>query len=139
MPRPLVFTNGCFDILHAGHVYYLQRAKELGATLWVGVNSDPSIRKLKGAGRPVNLLQDRLAVLGALRCVDYLSAFDDLVPLALIEAVQPDILVKGADWAEKDIVGADFVNQRGGRVTTIELLAGHSTTKTIAAMRNHQD
>ncbi len=127
----IVFTNGCFDILHAGHVRYLSAAKSLGQVLVVGLNSDASVRGIKGGGRPVNSQEDRAEVLGALACVDYITLFDEADPLNLIREAAPDVLVKGADWEESRIVGADWVKSRGGSVVRIPLVEGVSTTRLI--------
>ena len=122
LPRPVVFTNGCFDILHAGHVDYLDRAAALGASLVVGVNSDASVRRQgKGEDRPINPLADRMAVLAALEAVSLVVPFDDDTPLALIHAVRPEHLVKGGDWPVEAIVGADFVRGYGGQVHSIRV------------------
>lgn len=136
LARPVVFTNGCFDILHRGHVTYLAQARALGASLVVGVNSDDSVRRLtKAPGRPVNTLEDRMAVLAALASVDLVVPFDDDTPAALIERVKPDHLVKGGDWAVGDIVGADFVTSRGGQVHSIPFKYDRSTTALIERIR----
>ncbi|HSH40566.1 MAG TPA: D-glycero-beta-D-manno-heptose 1-phosphate adenylyltransferase [Arenicellales bacterium] len=136
MPRPVVFTNGCFDILHRGHVAYLARAAALGNTLVVGVNSDESVRRLdKGGDRPFNTLEDRMAVLAALACVDLVVPFDEDTPAELIEAVQPDHLVKGGDWPLDQIVGADTVRRRGGEVHSIPFEYERSTTSLIERIR----
>lgn len=127
----LVFTNGCFDIIHPGHVDYLERARSMGACLVVGLNSDASVRRLKGESRPVNDQQSRARVLAALQCVDYVVIFDQDTPLELIRAVRPDVLVKGGDWSVECIVGREIVEAAGGEVLSIPLLAGHSTTATV--------
>jgi len=124
----VVFTNGCFDILHAGHVRYLQEARRMGDALVIGVNSDDSIRRLKGEERPFNILDDRCEVLAALQCVDLVVPFSSDTPEELIKAVCPDVLVKGADWKDKGVVGADFVEANGGKVVLVDLLPGRSTT-----------
>lgn len=124
----LVFTNGCFDILHAGHVKYLRDARTLGDLLVVGVNSDDSVRRLKGNNRPVQPESDRAYILSGLESVDYVTLFDQDTPAELIEAIKPDILVKGGDYTPDEIVGAETVRQIGGRVMVIPLLEGHSTT-----------
>jgi len=129
--KKLVFTNGCFDLLHVGHVRYLSKARKLGDRLIVAVNSDQSVQSLKGPKRPIVPEDERLEVLSALSCIDYLILFSDLTPEKLIVALVPDILVKGADWAHKDIVGGDFVEKRGGKVVRIELVEGASTTSII--------
>jgi rfaE bifunctional protein nucleotidyltransferase chain/domain len=127
----VVFTNGCFDILHPGHVDYLQRARALGSCLVVGLNSDASVRRLKGPSRPVNDEASRAMVLSALACVDYVVVFEEDTPYELIRDVAPDVLVKGGDWSVERIVGRDLVEASGGRVLSIPLLAGHSTTAVI--------
>lgn len=127
----VVFTNGCFDILHAGHVRYLTAARSEGDLLVVGLNSDDSVRRIKVAGRPIVAQNERAEVLCGLTCVDYVVLFDEADPLRLIEAVGPDVLVKGADWAEDRIVGADAVRSRGGRVVRIEMVPGVSTSEII--------
>jgi D-sedoheptulose 7-phosphate isomerase len=124
----IVFTNGCFDILHPGHIQLLQEARALGSKLIVGLNSDRSVRAIKGPGRPVFSAGERAAVLSALACVDEVEIFDELTPETLIEKIEPDILVKGGDWSEDEIIGAEFVKRRGGRVITIPLLQGYSTS-----------
>jgi D-beta-D-heptose 7-phosphate kinase/D-beta-D-heptose 1-phosphate adenosyltransferase len=127
----LVFTNGCFDVLHRGHIYYLSRARELGGVLVVGLNSDTSVRLLKGEGRPVNTQEARAEVLGALAFVDYIIVFEEETPLKLIKVLEPDILVKGGDYRLEDIVGYREVSSGGGRVVTIPLLEGYSSTSII--------
>ena len=112
----IVFTNGCFDIRHRGHVQLLQKARALGSKLIVGINSDRSVRSIKGPGRPVFSAEDRAEVLLALDCVDEVLVFDGLTPQDLIEEIEPDVLVKGGDWSQDEIVGADFVRNRGGKV-----------------------
>ncbi len=136
--RKVVFTNGCFDILHAGHVTYLSEAKKLGDILVVGVNSDASVSRLKGPGRPVNNVSDRLLLLAALESVDYVVAFEEDTPFDLIKAVRPDVLVKGGDYSVKDIVGADVVASYGGSTTTIPFVPGKSTTGIIERMKNDE-
>jgi rfaE bifunctional protein nucleotidyltransferase chain/domain len=134
--RPLVFTNGCFDILHRGHVTYLAQARALGASLLVAVNTDASVRRLgKGDDRPINNQDDRMAVLAALQCVDLVTWFDEDTPLNLILACQPDVLVKGGDWKPDAIVGAKEVLARGGSVHSIPFLHERSTTATLAKIR----
>lgn len=129
--KKVVFTNGTFDIIHRGHVEYLQAARKLGDVLVVGLNTDTSIRRLKGKGRPVNKNADRAAVVAALGCVDYVCFFGDNTPERLIQILVPDMLVKGADWKIRDIVGKDIVERHGGTVRTIRLTRGRSTTNTI--------
>lgn len=133
--KRIAFTNGTFDILHLGHVTYLQKAKETADVLMVGVNTDRSVKTYKDPARPINPQNDRVHVLAALSCVDYVILFDDPTPLKLILAVRPDVLVKGADWALKDIVGAKEVLSRGGRVRRIKLVAGRSSTRIIQALK----
>lgn len=130
--KKIVMTNGCFDLLHAGHVRYLASARALGDALIVAVNTDAGIRRLKGATRPIVPLAQRLEVLAALSCVDYLVAFGTPTPRLLIETLAPDVLVKGGDWARDEIVGRASVERCGGRVARIPLVAGLSTTKIIA-------
>jgi len=129
--RRVVFTNGCFDILHRGHVEYLQKAKAMGDVLIVGLNTDPSVRRLKGANRPIIEHDDRAHVLAALAAVDYVCSFEDDTPKKLIDALVPDILVKGADWAVSDVVGREAVEAAGGTVQTIEFLPNRSTSRII--------
>lgn len=131
----IVFTNGCFDILHKGHVEYLAKAAEMGDRLVVGINSDDSISKLKGADRPVNSIDARTTVLAGLHLVDLVIEFGEDTPENLIEAICPDVLVKGADWKEEDIVGGDFVKKNGGKVSTIEFTEGYSTTGLIEKLK----
>ena len=136
--RPLVFTNGCFDILHRGHVAYLEEAATFGASLMVAVNSDASVRRLsKGAARPINSLDDRMALLAALACVSLVVSFDSDSPLELIKAVRPEHLVKGGDWEPSNIVGADFVTSYGGQVHSIAIRYPRSTTELIRRIREH--
>ena len=127
----IVFTNGCFDILHAGHAQYLRKAASLGDLLVVGLNSDASVRRLKGAGRPVQRAADRAYLLASLAPVSYVVVFSEDTPAALIEEVVPHVLVKGGDWKGREIVGADFVRARGGTVRTIRFVAGKSTTSIL--------
>ncbi|MEM9882624.1 MAG: D-glycero-beta-D-manno-heptose 1-phosphate adenylyltransferase [Planctomycetota bacterium] len=129
--KSIVFTNGCFDILHAGHVAYLRAAARLGDLLVVALNSDDSITRLKGDGRPVNHAADRLLVLSELQSVDYLVMFDDDTPIDLIEAIRPDVLAKGADYTRETVVGHEVVEAHGGRVALIDLVEGRSTTNLI--------
>jgi len=137
LPRPLVFTNGVFDILHRGHVTYLAQARALGASLLVAANSDASARRLgKGEDRPINRLEDRMAVLAALQAVDLVTWFDEDTPLALILACRPDVLVKGGDWKPEAIVGAKEVIAWGGAVHAIPFLFERSTTATLNKIRS---
>ena len=131
----IAFTNGCFDILHAGHVRYLTKAKKGNRCLVVGLNSDRSIRRIKGPQRPVIKQQYRAEVLAALECVDWVAIFDEETPYRLIAAVQPDILIKGADWKGKTVVGEDVVKGRGGRVELVTYVRGLSTTHIIETIR----
>ena len=136
LKRPLVFTNGVFDILHRGHVTYLALARALGASLLVALNSDTSARMLdKGPDRPVNSLEDRLALVAALEAVTLVTWFERETPLELILAVKPEVLVKGGDWKPEAIVGAEEVKSWGGAVHSIPLLSGRSTTSVIARIR----
>jgi len=131
----VVFTNGVFDLLHRGHAEYLEEARRLGDRLVVGVNGDASVRRLKGPERPIVGQRDRAALVAALACVDLVVVFDEDTPLSLIEAVAPDVLVKGADWAEDAIVGGDFVKARGGRVVRVALREGLSTRTLVQRIR----
>lgn len=128
----IVFTNGCFDLLHPGHIRYLRAARRLGDVLVVALNSDASVRRLKGSGRPLVPARDRREVVAALEMVDYVTTFSDDTPYELIRMLQPDVLVKGGDWAPDRIVGADLVRQRGGRVRSLPFADGYSTTKLAA-------
>jgi len=134
--KSLVFTNGVFDLLHPGHVRYLQQARALGDALIVGVNSDRSARSNKGRGRPIIPAVERAEVLEALACVDGVVVFDEDTPQALIAALEPDVLVKGADWAENAIVGRDLVEARGGRVVRIAVEPGYSTSSLIQRIKD---
>jgi D-beta-D-heptose 7-phosphate kinase/D-beta-D-heptose 1-phosphate adenosyltransferase len=130
----MVMTNGCFDILHVGHVDYLAKAKALGDRLIVAVNDDDSVRRLKGDDRPLNSIDARMTVLAALGAVDWVVSFSESTPARLVSIVKPDILVKGGDYQINEIAGSDFVLQNGGEVLTIPLVAGYSTTKLIERM-----
>lgn len=129
--KKVVFTNGCFDILHRGHIEYLTKAKALGDVLFVGVNTDASVTRIKGPKRPVVCQEDRAYVLAAMQAVDYVCLFDEDTPQKLIEALVPDILVKGSDWAVNTIVGRDIVEAAGGEVKTIDFIPNRSTTDII--------
>lgn len=131
----VVFTNGVFDLLHRGHAEYLAEARALGDRLVVGVNSDASVRRLKGASRPIVAAADRVALLEALACVDLAIVFEEDTPLALIEEVRPDVLVKGGDWPIEKIVGREFVEARGGRVLSVPLRSGFGTTQLVERIR----
>ncbi len=136
LPRPLVFTNGCFDLLHLGHVTYLAQARSLGASLLVAVNSDASVQRLgKGEDRPINPLPDRLALLAALRCVDLVTWFDEDTPLERILQARPEVLVKGGDWSPERIVGAEEVLGWGGSVHSIPFVHQRSTSALLERIR----
>ncbi len=128
----VVFTNGCFDIIHLGHIRYLEKASSLGNKLVVALNSDASERRLKGNRRPIIPEQERAAIVAALECVDYVIIFAETTPLRLIKALQPDVLVKGGDWEKKDIVGKDFVESYGGKVASVGFVKGYSSSSIIA-------
>jgi len=134
--RRVVFTNGVFDLLHPGHVRYLQKARALGDALIVGVNSGRSVRANKGAGRPVTPQAERVELLEALSAVDAVVIFDEETPHSIVTALQPDVLVKGADWAEDAIVGRDVVEARGGSVVRMDIEPGYSTTAIIEKIRH---
>jgi D-beta-D-heptose 7-phosphate kinase/D-beta-D-heptose 1-phosphate adenosyltransferase len=129
--KKVVFTNGCFDILHAGHTRYLREARKLGDVLILALNSDSSVRAIKGPMRPIVPEAERAEVVASLDSVDFVTVFDELTPLELIEFLQPDVIVKGGDWAEKDIVGAEAVRKWGGRVAIMPVIEGASTTNII--------
>ena len=133
--KSLVFTNGCFDILHKGHAVYLNQARSLGDMLIVGVNSDRSVKVLKGAGRPVNNENDRAFLLDNLKSVDYVIIFDEDTPYNLIKEIVPDYLVKGGDWKEEDIVGWDIVKAAGGKVLSLDYVDNYSTTNTLKKLK----
>ena len=136
LEKPIVFTNGCFDILHRGHVSYLETARNLGGSLIVAVNSDASVKSQnKGSDRPINNQDDRQALLAALECVDGVLIFNEDTPLSLITKVTPDVLVKGGDWQVDDIVGADHVIEHGGQVHSIDFQYDRSTTKLLEKIR----
>lgn len=127
----IVFTNGCFDILHVGHVRYLKQAKALGDILVVGLNTDASVKRLKGESRPVQTEEDRQEILASLECVDFVSLFGEETPIKLIEAVRPDFLVKGGDWPVEKIVGHEFVKSYGGKTMSLPFVPGKSTTSIL--------
>jgi D-beta-D-heptose 7-phosphate kinase/D-beta-D-heptose 1-phosphate adenosyltransferase len=129
--KKVVFTNGCFDIIHAGHVRYLKKARSCGDILIVGLNSDSSVKAIKGESRPIVPQNERAEVLSALSSVDRVVIFNDPTPIKLIKAIKPDVLAKGADWAARDIVGGDIVRENGGRIARITLVKGRSTTNII--------
>ena len=134
--RRLVFTNGCFELLHRGHVEYLAQARALGDVLVVGLNSDASVRRLKGEGRPLAAEADRAAVVAALRCVDAVTVFDEDTPLELISTLLPDVLVKGGDYHLDDIVGREVVEEAGGEVRVLPFVVGYSTTKILDRLKD---
>jgi len=133
--KKIVFTNGCFDILHSGHVQYLEKAKNSGDYLIVALNSDYSIKRIKGDGRPIVPELDRAKVLAGLESVDFVVLFNQDTPLKTIQTLKPDILIKGGDWSKDKIVGADFVQKSGGKVKTVKLRAGRSTTNIIEKIK----
>ncbi len=137
VPRPLVFTNGCFDILHRGHVTYLSQAKQLGKSLVVALNTDESVKGLgKGSDRPINPLEDRLCLVAALESVDYVLHFEEATPFHLIQQIAPDVLVKGGDWQIENIVGAEEVLKNGGKVYSIPFSFQRSTTALLEKIRS---
>ena len=129
--KRIVFTNGCFDLLHIGHIRYLEKARTLGDILVVGVNSDSSVRKLKGPKRPVLPVKERAEILSGLGCVDYITIFDELDPLRLVTSLQPNVLVKGGDWTKKQTVGREVVERSGGEVVIIPFIKGASTSNLV--------
>jgi D-beta-D-heptose 7-phosphate kinase/D-beta-D-heptose 1-phosphate adenosyltransferase len=135
----VVFTNGVFDLLHPGHLRYLQKARGLGDVLIVGVNSDRSVRSYKGSSRPITPERERAEILAALACVSAVVVFDEDTPYTLIARLEPDVIVKGADWAEEAMVGRDIVEARGGRVVRVPFEAGYSTTSIIEKARSRAD
>jgi D-beta-D-heptose 7-phosphate kinase/D-beta-D-heptose 1-phosphate adenosyltransferase len=135
----LVFTNGCFDLLHAGHVRYLEAAKRLGDRLVVAVNADDTVRRLKGAGRPLTPLDERLEILAALAAVDYVVAFDEETPFEIIEEIVPDVLVKGGDWTPDRIVGRERVEREGGKVLSLPYAPGYSTSAIVSRIVERLD
>ena len=135
--KKLVFTNGCFDILHVGHVRYLQEARNCGDILVVALNTDQSVRKLKGPERPIQSEKDRAEILAALGCVDYTFLFSEDTPERVIKEIQPDVLVKGGDWAISEIVGSDFVLANGGEVKSLNFVDGRSTTNVVEKVRSN--
>ena len=133
--RKVVFTNGCFDILHAGHVSYLNEAKDQGDILVIGLNSDCSVKRLKGENRPINNENDRRFLLNNLKSVDFVEIFSEDTPLNLIKLISPDVLVKGGDWKVSEIVGSDFVLQNNGKVKSLSFKNGYSTTSVISQVQ----
>lgn len=135
--RTIVFTNGCFDILHVGHVRYLAAARSEGDVLVVGLNSDESTRSIKQKNRPIVSQDQRAEVLAGLECVDYITVFNEPDPLKVIQALKPDVLVKGADWKEEDIIGADVVKEGGGKVVRVDVVPDISTSRIIQRILRH--
>lgn len=135
--KKIAFTNGCFDILHYGHIKYLEDAKAKADILVVGLNSDASIKRIKGNDRPINTQSDRARLLSALSAIDYVTIFNEETPLKLIRLVMPDVLIKGGDWRKSKIVGADFVRECGGRVLTIPYVKGYSTTGLVEKIKKY--
>ncbi|NNE14481.1 MAG: D-glycero-beta-D-manno-heptose 1-phosphate adenylyltransferase [Saprospiraceae bacterium] len=133
--QKIVFTNGCFDLLHPGHVDYLAKAKAFGDVLMVGLNSDASVQTLKGEQRPINKVMDRLKMLAALEAVDFVIIFEEDTPLKLIQKIKPDYLVKGGDYSMDNIVGSDFINENGGKVEIIPFLNGYSSSELIEKIK----
>ncbi len=133
--KKIIFTNGCFDIIHAGHVEYLQEAAELGDVLIIGLNSDESVKRLKGRNRPINSQIDRAKVLSGLATVSYIVIFEEDTPYMLIDHIKPDVLVKGGDWQPDEIVGADIVQANGGSVRSLSYKEGNSTSSIIEKMK----
>lgn len=134
--KKIVFTNGCFDILHYGHLKYLEKCKKLGDILVIGLNSDASVKKLKGRKRPINFQRQRAEILAALECVDYVVIFPSDTPLNLIKGIVPHVLAKGGDWSKNDIVGSAFILKSGGRVTSVKFIKGYSTSDLIKRLKN---
>ena len=133
--KKIVFTNGCFDILHPGHVKYLEKAKSKGDLLVVAVNSDDSAKRVKGKGRPIVRCKARMKVLAALESVDFVTWFKEDNPYSIVRKLAPDVLVNGADWREDEIIGAKFVKDKGGRVVTVPIIKGYSTTKILKKIK----
>jgi len=133
--KKIVFTNGCFDVLHAGHVKYLSEAKDLGDVLILGLNSDLSVKRLKGSNRPINSEEDRSTVLSALYSISYIVIFEDDTPYMLINHIKPDILVKGGDWKPEDIVGSDIVSSYNGEIKSLYYIKGKSSTDIINKLK----
>lgn len=134
--KRIVFTNGCFDILHIGHIAYLQEAKRQGDILVVAVNSDDSAKRLKGIGRPIMSQEDRAKILASLEGIDFVTIFNDDTPLSIVKELNPDVIVKGGDWKEDKIIGGEYVKKMGGRVVTIPYLKDYSTTSIIEKIKN---
>lgn len=137
--KRIVFTNGCFDLLHVGHVRYLEQSKALGDVLVVGINSDPSVRQLKGSLRPIMPVDERAEILSGLGCVDYVTIFEEPTPLELIKRINPNILVKGSDWTREEVVGREVVEAQGGKVILLPLVEGSSTSRIIETiLKRHE-
>jgi len=134
--KRIAFTNGCFDILHHGHISYLEAAKNKADILVVALNTDVSIKKIKGLSRPIMKLKDRQSIVAALACVDYVTSFNETTPLNLIKEIKPDLIIKGADWKVNDIVGGKFVSSYGGKAVNVKYLKGYSTTDIIEKIKN---
>jgi D-glycero-beta-D-manno-heptose 1-phosphate adenylyltransferase len=134
--KKIVFTNGCFDIIHRGHIDYLEEAKKLGDILLIGLNSDESVRKLKGENRPINNEEDRKKVLLALKSVDEVIIFNEEDPLELVKQIKPDVIVKGGDWKIENMIGADFVIENGGEAYSLPFYDGYSTTNILNKMKD---
>lgn len=133
--KKIVFTNGCFDILHVGHIHYLKEARDLGDFLVLALNSDESVRKLKGSERPLQNEEDRAEILAALECISFVTIFSEPTPLEIIKVVRPDILVKGGDWAPEKIVGHEFVSSYGGVTRSLRFVEGRSTTSIVEKIK----
>ncbi|MCD6539443.1 MAG: D-glycero-beta-D-manno-heptose 1-phosphate adenylyltransferase [Candidatus Omnitrophica bacterium] len=133
--KKIVFTNGCFDLIHPGHIKLLSSAKKQGEVLILGLNSDSSIRKIKGEKRPILKEKERIEILSAITYIDYIVVFKEETPFKLVKIIKPDVLVKGGDWEEKDIVGADLVKKQGGKIVRIRLKKGYSTTTLIEKIK----
>ncbi len=131
----IVFTNGCFDLIHIGHISYLRRAKAIGDFLWIGINSDSSVRLIKGNNRPIIAELDRVEILSSFRFVDFITLFNDITPLELIKQIRPDILVKGGDYTEETVVGSNFVNYISGKTVILPFVKGKSSTLIIEKIR----
>jgi rfaE bifunctional protein nucleotidyltransferase chain/domain len=134
--KTVVFTNGCFDLLHRGHIHILREAKAAGDVLIVAINSDPSVKAIKGLTRPIYSERDRIELIAAMEMVDYVILFDELDPCRLIGALKPNVLAKGGDWGAEEVVGRDIVEREGGRVVLVPYLKGYSTTEIIERIRN---
>ena len=134
--KKIVFTNGCFDLLHRGHIDYLSKSRKLGDVLVVGLNTDSSVKRLKGNSRPLLSEEDRAFMLDNIKAVDYVIMFKEDTPLEIIKDIEPDVLVKGRDYENKEVVGQDFVEKKGGKVVLIDFIQGYSTTNLITKIKN---